>query len=166
VEFYDLDWRPLPDAPVEPGHLHEWAWLLGRAKAVLGENLLEEAEALHRTALTIGTDAETGLVFDALAAPNLEPVQTSRSWTQTEALKAHLAMLEHGRIDAREGVARSMDILMDRYLAAPLEGGWIDQFDLAWRPLSEDVPASILYHVILAFTELFRLEPLLTAEAP
>lgn len=159
VEAYDANWKPVrgEDQRVEPGHLLEWVWLLGRAKAVLGEDMIDYAAALYGTAERIGLD-EHARVFDGLDGEGLEPAATFRIWPQTEAIKAHLAMLEHGGRDTRGRIQTTMDLLLDRYLDAPVAGGWIDQFGDDWRVLSADIPASILYHLVQAFSELFRLE--------
>jgi N-acylglucosamine 2-epimerase/mannose-6-phosphate isomerase len=167
VEAYGEGWAPVHGAArrVEPGHLYEWTWLLHRAGAVLGRDLAAEARALHGFAEAHGLDPATGLAFDGLDGEALAPRRTYRIWCQTEALKAHLALLEHQGIDTRARIAATLDLLLDRYLAIPLKGGWQDRFADGWAPVSPDVPASILYHLLLAFSELLRLEPLLGAGA-
>ena len=44
----------------------------------------------------------------------------------------------------------------------PVPGAWHDHLSGAGEILSDKVPASTLYHVFLAFSELLRLEPRLT----
>ena len=41
---------------------------------------------------------------------------------------------------------------MDEYLTP--EGGWIDHYDADGQVLARDMPASTLYHIMLAFTVL------------
>jgi N-acylglucosamine 2-epimerase/mannose-6-phosphate isomerase len=165
VEAYGEGWTPVHGAGqrVEPGHLYEWTWLLHRADSVLGQDLSAEARALHGFAERHGLDAATGLAFDGLDGEALEPRRTYRIWCQTEALKAHLALFEHQGMDTRARIAATLDILLDRYLAVPLSGGWQDRFAEGWAPIAPDIPASILYHLMLAFSELLRLEPSLRA---
>lgn len=167
VEAYGEGWAPIHgDAQrVEPGHLYEWTWLLHRAGSVLGQDLSAEARALHAFAEARGLDPATGLAFDGLDGEALTPRRTYRIWCQTEALKAHLALFEHQGLDTRGRIAATLDILLDRYLALPLKGGWHDRFADGFEPIAPDVPASILYHLLLAFSELLRLEPLLGANA-
>jgi N-acylglucosamine 2-epimerase/mannose-6-phosphate isomerase len=165
VEIYDEGWTPVRGEAqrVEPGHLYEWTWLLHRAGAVLGQDLSAEARALYAFAEAHGLDPATGLAFDGLDGEALTPRRTYRIWCQTEALKAHLALFEHQGLDTRARIAATLDLLLDRYLALPLKGGWQDRFADGWKPIAPDVPASILYHLMLAFSELLRLEPQLGA---
>ena len=57
-----------------------------------------------------------------------------------------------------EEVDRTRDLLLDRHLAWEPAGTWMDCFDAEGRPVADHIPASILYHVLLAFAELLRLE--------
>lgn len=155
-EFFASDWSPLPgDAGriVEPGHQFEWVWLLHAYARLRGEPVSPAAERLYTFALTtldvdgraIQTAARGGAPIDA----------SRRTWPQTEALKAHLAMYESRR-DERfaEAACRSFDVLMDEYLTE--DGGWIDHFSADGAVLSGNMPASTGYHVVLAFAELIR----------
>ena len=155
-EYFAPDWSPLPGDPgriVEPGHQFEWVWLLHAHARLKGEPVSPAAERLYTFALTtldvdgraIQTAARGGAPIDA----------SRRTWPQTEALKAHLAMYEAHR-DERfaEAACRSFDVLMDEYLTE--DGGWIDHFSAGGAVLSGNMPASTGYHVVLAFAELIR----------
>lgn len=165
VEAYGEGWAPVHGEAqrVEPGHLYEWTWLLHRAGQVLGQDLSTEARALHAFAEARGLDAATGLAFDGLEGEAMVPRRTYRIWCQSEALKAHLALFEHQGIETRPLIGRTLDLLLDHYLALPLKGGWQDRFADGFEPMAPDIPASILYHLMLAFSELLRLEPQLGA---
>ena len=167
-EFFEPGWRPIGGAArqVEPGHQYEWTWLLLRAAKLFGLDLAAEARALYAFAEAQGPDRDTRLIDDVLEGDDLIRRRTFRTWPQTEALKANLAMFEAFGLDTRARVAEITDQLLDRYLAVTPAGAWQDRFDEAWRPLAADTPASTLYHVFLAFTELLRLEPLLSQGAP
>lgn len=158
------DWGALPRgaSPVEPGHLFQWSWLLHRCRPVLGLDYREQAAALYHTADTLGVDRATGLTYDGLEGEALSPVPSFRTWPQTERLKAVLGMFEHQGTDTRAEVAGLVDLLLDRYLAVETPGGWLDRFGLGWTPLAKDMPASTFYHLLVAFSELLRLEPMLT----
>ncbi len=155
-EFFAPDWAPLPGEPsrvVEPGHQFEWVWLLHAYARARGEPVSAAAERLYSYALTT-LDVDGRAIQSA--ARGGAPVDASRrTWPQTEALKAHLAMLE-ARRDERYAAAacRSFDILMDEYLTE--DGGWIDHFAPDGAILSSNMPASTGYHVVLAFAELIR----------
>jgi mannose/cellobiose epimerase-like protein (N-acyl-D-glucosamine 2-epimerase family) len=160
-EYFEPGWNPIHGARrlIEPGHLYEWVWLLYRAKALLGEDLTDEARALYAFAERHGPDPQTRLVDDRLTGDGLTRTRTSRMWTQTEALKAQLAMFEHQGIDTRARVAEILDQLLDRHLAVRPAGSWQDHIGIGFTPLATEAPASMLYHLLLAFAELLRLEP-------
>ena len=155
-EVFAPDWSPLPgDAGrvVEPGHQFEWVWLLHAYARARGEAVSPAAERLYTYGLTT-LDVDGRAIQSA--ARGGAPVDASRRvWPQTEALKAHLAMLE-ARRDERYAAAacRSFDILMDEHLTE--DGGWINHFGPDGAVLSSNMPASTGYHVVLAFAELIR----------
>jgi mannose/cellobiose epimerase-like protein (N-acyl-D-glucosamine 2-epimerase family) len=78
-------------------------------------------------------------------------------------LKAWLALFDITGCDPRAHISETLRLLFDRYFTPAPRGAWIDQIDLNGDPLSKAIPASIFYHVFMAFTELMRLEPRLTA---
>jgi len=83
------------------------------------------------------------------------PVDASRrTWSQTEALKAHITMWQAGDEDACARAVESFDVLMDEYLTP--EGGWIDHYEADGEVRATAMPASTGYHVILAFTALIE----------
>ena len=167
-EYFEPGWRPIggPARQIEPGHQYEWSWLLLRARKLVDLDLGAEARAMFDFAETHGVDAQTRLADDGLDGDDLTPRRTFRSWPQTEALKANLAMLESEGRDTRARVAEITSQLLDRYLAVTPAGLWQDRFDAGGRPMAADVPASTFYHLFLAFAELLRLEPLLSQGPP
>ena len=52
-----------------------------------------------------------------------------------------------------------LPLVCDAPIARSRPGLWIDQFDGQGAPMTGAVPASIVYHLFLAFSELLRLEP-------
>jgi mannose/cellobiose epimerase-like protein (N-acyl-D-glucosamine 2-epimerase family) len=165
-ERFDATWGRIPSDEalgLEPGHHFEWAWILGQYQRLTGDTLAGEAAALADFAERLGVDPKSGAVFDALH-DNCSPMrQSSRAWPNTERIKAWLALFELGGRDPCDPVRSSLRLLFDRYFAAPAAGAWIDQFDGNGAPLARVVPASILYHLFLAFAELLRLQPKLAA---
>lgn len=156
-EVFETDWSlPSGDAAriVEPGHQFEWVWLLHAWARLTGQRQVPEA-ALHLYRYGLSTLDMDGRAIQS-AARGGAPVDASRrTWPQTEALKAHLAIFE-ARADqaAAAAACRSFDILMDEYLTE--DGGWIDHFSSDGKVLCTDMPASTGYHVVLAFAELMR----------
>ncbi len=166
-EYFEPGWRPIsgPARQIEPGHQYEWTWLLLRARGLLEFDLTEEAHAMFAFAEASGPDPVIRLTDDGLGGDELSRRHRFRTWPQTEALKANLAMFETEGVDTRARVAEITAHLLDRYLAVTPAGLWQDQFGAGWRPLAHNVPASTLYHLFLAFAELLRLEPALSQTA-
>lgn len=147
-EYFTSDWAPDPQTGhiVEPGHLEEWAWLLLQAKAA-GLGSAEAAESLHRRSVAQGLKA--GFLIremDTQGAP-IDPGR--RLWCQTEAIRAALAFGDPGAADL-------IAATLDTHLATEVPGLWIDSYDAEGVSPDETVPASSLYHLMTAFTELLR----------
>ena len=167
-ELFDDDWRRVPgDAGriVEPGHQMEWAWILAALQQRSGQRLQPVVEALIASSETTGINAATGATFNAIRDDGLVLDGGSRTWPNTERLKAAVAAHETLGKDTRREAAEAVFILLDRYLAGPVPGGWIDAFDADGRPTAKDMPTSTFYHVFLAFAELLRVEGSLVAGA-
>ena len=155
-EFFAPDWSEgAGDAAriVEPGHQFEWVWLLDAYARAAGEAVAPIAGRLYTYAS--GTLDEDGRALLETTRDGLPHDAGRRSWSQSEALKAHLVMLEMTGDEAIAAAAcRSFDVLMDEHLTP--EGGWIEQYDGDGHIVSATMPASTGYHVALAFSELIR----------
>lgn len=150
---------------IEPGHQFEWAWILAQYQRLRGADISAEALALADFAERHGVDAQTQATYDEVRDDGAPLKRTSRTWPNTERLKAHLALFELTGRDPRPGAASAARVLLHRYLAVNPRGSWIDQFDADARPLAQTAPTSTLYHLFLAFAEALRLEPLLARRA-
>lgn len=142
IEYFRPDWsvaRPL----WEPGHHFEWVWLLDEYAALTGERLQPEMDALYRTAVQQGVAAD-GLAIDALAPDGTVLAASHRVWPHSEAIKAAAT---RGDQAFAEGMAAG---LMRHFLDRPFAGGWIDHVSAEGAPLVDYVPASTLYHLVLA----------------
>ncbi|MQR99920.1 mannose-6-phosphate isomerase [Gluconobacter sp. AC10] len=155
LEFFDSSWKPSEPAShnrVEPGHLFEWAWLLGEYERLVspsGEDLTgltETADRLFRSGLTRGTDPKTGLVFDAMTEDGVVFERTTRIWPQTELLRLLCTRQVRDRYESIPVHDLGMTFLA-RFAPSRLAGGWIDRFDEVGSPLVDYMPASSLYHV-------------------
>lgn len=99
-EFFKEDWQPADGSPgqrVEPGHMYEWMWLLATFEKMSGQDLSQPLWRLLTFAEAHGRNAETGRVYDAIAKDGSVLESTSRTWPQTEALKALVVMKERGQ---------------------------------------------------------------------
>ncbi|QIP34140.1 AGE family epimerase/isomerase [Komagataeibacter rhaeticus] len=158
-EFFTADWKPLDSAEghiIEPGHMLEWVWILVRAHRLLGLATLDDVQRLYAFATCHGTDAHTGLIYDQIRSTGAPLSRDSRLWPQTEALKAHIAMMETFGLDTSPQISVTVDNLFRHYLDhAPL-GTWIDHRRFDGSPKVDKIPSTSLYHLQLAFTELLR----------
>ncbi len=163
AEYFSEDLRRLGGdrgRVIEPGHHFEWAWILAHYERLSGDSVLREADALVAFAETHGVDVRTQAVRDQVRDDGFCLTASSRTWPNTERIKAHLALFELAERDPRPAVHGSVMLLLDRYLTP--SGSWIDQFDGDGRPIAAAAPASTFYHVFLAFAEVLRLEPRLS----
>lgn len=155
-ERFAPDWSvPSGEAAeiVEPGHQFEWVWLLNTWSRLANKPLPDAATRLYGFGLS--TLDEAGRACQEVTRHGIAHDASRRTWPQTEALKAHLAMYEQRGDDRFAAAAcRSFDVLMDEFLTE--DGGWIDHFAADGSVLAKDIPASTGYHVVLAFAELIR----------
>lgn len=160
-EFFDSRWYPA-EGPggrtIEPGHQFEWAWLLKRWGRKAGDPQMDEiAGRLYRAGLA-GLDRRRNVVIDALW-DDLSICRTSaRLWPQTERIKAPLILAEeaHGsyKLDLLKAASNGIDGLK-AYLDDPFPGGWRDSPPKR-RGVSLPAPATSLYHIVGAITEVIR----------
>ena len=142
IEYFRPDWSVA--RPVwEPGHHFEWVWLLGEYAALTGDRVEPEMEALYKSATRHGVAAD-GLLIDALSADGAVLAPSHRVWPHSEAIKAAAT---RGDAALAETMAAG---LMRHFLDRPLAGGWIDHVSAEGAPLVDYVPASTLYHLVLA----------------
>ncbi|TLU72096.1 AGE family epimerase/isomerase [Lichenicoccus roseus] len=152
-EYFSQDLR-LADGDagdsVEPGHHFEWSWLLHRLCDLGGRNFRHQADALYRFALRHGIGAD-GFAVDECRKSGEQQRASRRTWPQTELIKAHLA---NGAWDEAATVTNAV---LRTYLGTQVAGLWIDQFDARGEARADVVPASTLYHLVVAFEDLLRI---------
>ena len=140
---------------IEPGHHFEWVWLLAQCDRLLGTDTAAEAEALYRFAETHGYVGDSGLVMDVVSRDGRGRKGSTRLWPQTEALKAHAVMRRRGRA-MRCSIGQGVDNLMRLFFEDCIEGGWHEHFSAAGERLVHWLPASSLYHIMMAYAELHQ----------
>ncbi|MBN8832597.1 MAG: AGE family epimerase/isomerase [Sphingomonadales bacterium] len=173
AEFFDADWRrggAAGPARIEPGHHYEWVWLLNRYGALAGrQRAFEIADRLFDFARAYGHDeGRTGLIVDAVDENGAVLQSDLRIWPNLEYLKALVSMRErhgdgaHWDEDVVEATVRRIHAyFLTRQADGPAsvlpDGLWIDYLDgVSLKPKGDHVPASTLYHIMFAFTELLR----------
>jgi mannose/cellobiose epimerase-like protein (N-acyl-D-glucosamine 2-epimerase family) len=158
-EYFDEDMIPTQNDQgriTEPGHQLEWAWILANAKRLLSIDTASTARALIASAELDGVDRVSRATYNQVRDDGIVLDAGSRTWPNTERIKAHIAAFELFGDDPRKAISDSVKVLFDHYLNVPVPGTWIDAFTKDWTPLGYTVPASTLYHVFLAFAEVLR----------
>lgn len=159
-EFFAADWsllKPRGTNRVEPGHLFEWAWLLGEYRRLAVCDTQESvrldavAERLFQAGWQHGRQHETGLVFDAMTEDGAVFERSTRIWPQTELMRLLAQRARPGEEQDMLGSIGTM--FFERYVPTRLAGGWIDRLDVQQAPLVDYMPASTLYHIYGAARE-------------
>lgn len=148
-EFFDADWRALPDASgglLEPGHQLEWAWLLNRWGQARGDGAARSAAERLYAAGQRGVDAR-GIAAGALWSDLSVREPTARLWAQTEHLKAALVF---GGEAAGLRAAQALAL----YLETPRRGTWRDKLHADGSFVEEPAPATSFYHLLGAILPL------------
>lgn len=156
-EYFTDDWERAPGEKgewTEPGHHFEWAYLLSNFAAASGQNdVIRHARKLYTSAIANGLNRTTELAYGAVSRHGLPLDTNSRSWPQTEAVKAAIALDGNGGPDLKPEVEARVGRLFRWHIEQAPKGLWIDVIDEKGRPRAEDVPASIFYHLVSALTQ-------------
>lgn len=157
-EYFDADWAPAPGEAgrlVEPGHQFEWAWLLARYGRARGDQAsVAAARSLYAFGRRGVSDRPT-IALDALNDDGSVRSRRARLWPQTEWLKASLILGETAEEDQREALfADAETALRALWLYLTPDGLWRDKHLPQGGFLDEPAPASSLYHITAAFTQL------------
>lgn len=157
LEFFADDWTPLPCGKgevVEPGHMMEWVWLLRWYESRSGCPPTNFADTLYDKARTLGTSAGAGLLIDEIGADGRVLSASKRCWPQTEYIKAAIAQARAGRRECEAHAAQAIDRLIRYYLdEVTMPGLYLDRRDANDAVIPGPVPASTLYHLIVAAAE-------------
>lgn len=163
-EYFDDEMRPLPGDQgliTEPGHQYEWAWILAWYQRLTGRDMTAYVTPLVAFAERHGVDAKSGATFDLVRADGFVLDRGERLWPQAERIQAACAMYELTGQDPSTVFAESVGRLFAKHLAGEPEGTWLDHFDAAGVMKVDKIPASSLYHIMISFTELLRIQSLM-----
>ena len=149
---------------VEPGHQFEWAWILAAAHKLLGVDVTEPVEGLIAFGEEKGVDHACAASYNVILDDGRFVDAGSRTWPNTERLKAAVALFELTGADPIPVLQPTLQLLLNRYLAVEPLGGWIDAFDQAGKPIAKAMPTSTFYHLFLAFAEVLRVADRLKAQ--
>lgn len=158
-EFYEDDFTVATGERgrwIEPGHMFEWAWILAQHQRLSGRDHRAAVEALVGWAERLGVDPASQVTFNAVRDDGEALDRGSRTWPNTERIKGWIALSELTGADPWPAIEGSVDLLFARYLDPAPRGCWIDAYDADGRAVSTSIPASTLYHLFLAFSEMMR----------
>ncbi|MEM6538567.1 MAG: AGE family epimerase/isomerase [Pseudomonadota bacterium] len=166
TEFFKDDLTPAPGPEgnrVEPGHHFEWAWILEVYGRLFDTDTAGLVKPLCKFAEDFGLNPTDGAVMNAVDRKGAAVDPGSRSWPNTERLKAAVSLFRLGITDPMPLIESSGRLLLDRYIqygrdTNMVPGVWIDSFDASGARTAENVPASILYHLFFAFSEVLSIE--------
>ncbi|MEM7327828.1 MAG: AGE family epimerase/isomerase [Pseudomonadota bacterium] len=150
-EFFDADWSPqnaLEHAIWEPGHHYEWATLLHSFDNLTGHDTLSWRRRLIRQADHAKSTSLSKFVSNTLRADLQVVNDNCRLWHQLEMLRAYLF---HPEVAPRSKSSALLSDILNCYLSSAPEGCWIDELNVSQEPVSEFIPASMLYHCVTAF---------------
>ena len=165
-EYFTENLRPMPSAAgrlVEPGHHFEWVWLLLRYAELSGAtgDISDLVGLLYRFAVDHGTDPQSGGIMNQIDCEGIGINASRRVWPQTEALKAHAARGALAGDPEASGRLRSgLAVLMRDHLTADGKspGTWIEHISADGTGMIDIMPASTLYHLVLAEAEIGRMD--------
>ncbi|TYC65991.1 AGE family epimerase/isomerase [Stappia sp. BW2] len=160
-EFFNSDWTPFDGDKgrvMEPGHQFEWAWLLTRwGQSRKDAGALIAARRFYDIAWTYGIDESRGVAFMALNDDFSVRDPMARLWGQTEWIKAAIALADVSTGTERDAyladipeAGRALQI----YFADVPAGLWRDKLAPDGTFTDEPAPASSLYHIVCAISEL------------
>jgi mannose-6-phosphate isomerase len=122
----------------------------------IGRPLCEEAYRLDAFVRAYGRPGGSALLCDELSIDGSVRKSSTRSWPQTEAIKAAIALAEARGEPVGADVDGQVKALFATFLGRPVEGGWIDWVDADGAPLVHAIPASTFYHIFLGLAEYLR----------
>ncbi|WP_312796042.1 AGE family epimerase/isomerase [Tianweitania sp.] len=156
-EYFEDDWSRAEGEKgqwTEPGHHFEWASLLiDFAHASGQKDLIPFGRKLYASAVANGLNRATGLAYGAVSRAGLPLDRQSRSWPQSEAIKAAIALDGTDGPDLKPEIEQRVGRLFRWHIDPAPTGMWIDQIDEKGRASATEVPASIFYHLVSALTQ-------------
>ncbi|MFK8052681.1 MAG: AGE family epimerase/isomerase [Woeseiaceae bacterium] len=147
------------DNHFEPGHSMEWVWLLGYYARLFDTPMQPFANRLYNRC--IDQAMPEGQMPQIVTHGGRVTDASRKIWSQTEALKAHLCMLELGdpefASDYQNRATECANTMFADFLThCEVGGGWLNHFTADAILISEMMPASTGYHLYYAIHELQR----------
>ncbi|MFQ5696963.1 MAG: AGE family epimerase/isomerase [Myxococcota bacterium] len=148
-ERFRADWTP-SDAPIEPGHQFEWAWLLERFErrdpdARAGSVERESARLVH-FGERYGVDAVTGGVYAEVDRAGRPLDRTLRLWPQLERVHARAAAVRRSP-EARPALRAALETCVGRFRSRA-HAGWVEYLEPDEAGRSRSMRATSVYHIV------------------
>jgi len=155
-EFFEPDWTPALGENgrlIEPGHQFEWAWLLARLHRRGGDQKWLRAARTLFDRGGEGVDARGQVAVDALDEEGSVRIRRARLWPQTEWLKASLLLADLCPSEETRFLSEAARAQRAVWTYLTDDGLWRDKRLESGRFIEEASPASSLYHIVSAFTQ-------------
>lgn len=150
AEDFSISWsKSTTQASIgwEPGHHYEWASLLQEFQRLTGHDSASWRHRLIQKANRSGRSKHTEFAINKAQANGTIIDANSRLWHQLEMFRAWNI---HPNIASKANSERLLNRIMTDYLLKGPNGGWVDELSPSGDPISEMVPASMLYHLVTA----------------
>ena len=136
---------------VEPGHQFEWSWLIGEVARLTGPSggLEEKGQALFDWAERHGMNRDLGGIFNILDINGEILDDGMRLWPVTEYLKAVATQSSLAPVQRQERLVENLGFLLEHYFQP--DGRWHEYLRRDLSPSSDYLPASSLYHILMAY---------------
>ena len=121
-----------------------------RGQGVVFVNDVDEVPSGSRLMYSAHGISPEGPILDELSPDGAILKASHRVWPHTEAIKAAATRYESGDDEACGFADRMATALIHQFLDQPFAGGWVDHRGGNGTALVDYVPASTLYHLVLA----------------
>lgn len=155
AEHYDQPWQPQligGNFIFEPGHHHEWSWLLQQYQRLTGTVTLQQSESLFKSAEQYGLSENKKFVVDEVLSNGKIYKKSARFWPQTERIKAATQLKQAQAAD------QAFDTLF-LYFEGVKRGLWQDTLQENGQFVVQPSKASSLYHIMNALSEYILKRP-------
>jgi mannose/cellobiose epimerase-like protein (N-acyl-D-glucosamine 2-epimerase family) len=156
-EYFNDSWQPADGSVgdiAEPGHHYEWVWLLHEYARLTREPVHPLASQVFDFAAHHGLDHH-GRPIEQVDTQGVKLRRAVKLWAVTEQLKAHVIRAEASALDYDPAITSIVRDLSEHFLLSepPL---WFEELAADGTPSLLRMPASTLYHITFAGTELLR----------
>lgn len=157
VEFFAPGWQPtLPvSCHIDPGHHHEWTWLLYEYQKISGINTEPQRGLLQKLATSQGENSNTHSVMNEITWHGERLRPESRLWCQTERIKADVVNYLSSKDTAHlSQLDKHIEEMFTLYINDEIPGQYCDEIADNGERIRQASPSSTLYHLYVACRQL------------